>query len=106
VYGSAINAQCRPRPQLVGEILPLEARVAALPCRGGPEFLRKLFEPLGYELTAVGRRLDAKFPEWGDSHCYSVTLGGEKRLCDPLTHLYVLIPVLDNEKHYWVGPDE
>jgi len=23
-----------------------------------------------------------------------------------LTHLYVLIPVLDNEKHYWVGEDE
>src|SRR5262249_13242554 len=22
------------------------------------------------------------------------------------THIYVLIPVLDNEKHYWVGDDE
>ena len=25
---------------------------------------------------------------------------------DLLAHLYVLIPVLDNEKHYWVGEDE
>ena len=25
---------------------------------------------------------------------------------DLLTHLYVLIPVLDNEKHYWVANDE
>jgi 3' terminal RNA ribose 2'-O-methyltransferase Hen1 len=24
----------------------------------------------------------------------------------PITHLYVLIPVLDDEKHYWVGEDE
>jgi hypothetical protein len=23
-----------------------------------------------------------------------------------LTHLYLLIPVLDNQKHYWVGEDE
>ena len=106
VYGSAINGQCRPRPELVDQILPLEARIAALPCRGGPDFLGKLFEPLGYEVTATGRALDAKFPEWGESHCYSVTLRGEMRLCDLLTHLYVLIPVLDNEKHYWVGPEE
>ena len=28
------------------------------------------------------------------------------RLQDLLTHIYVLIPVLDNEKHYWVGDDE
>ena len=28
------------------------------------------------------------------------------RLQDLLAHLYVLIPVLDNEKHYWVGEDE
>jgi len=28
------------------------------------------------------------------------------RLRDLLTHIYVLVPVLDNEKHYWVGDDE
>ena len=28
------------------------------------------------------------------------------RLRELLTHLYVLIPVLDDEKHYWVGDDE
>jgi 3' terminal RNA ribose 2'-O-methyltransferase Hen1 len=27
-------------------------------------------------------------------------------LAQLLTHLYVLIPVLDDEKHYWVGEDE
>ena len=27
-------------------------------------------------------------------------------LAELLTHLYVLIPVFDNRKHYWVGDDE
>jgi len=29
-----------------------------------------------------------------------------QRVCDALAHLYVLIPVLDADKHYWVGEDE
>jgi 3' terminal RNA ribose 2'-O-methyltransferase Hen1 len=37
---------------------------------------------------------------------FSVTLGAKRRLADLLTHLYVLIPVLDDDKHYWVGDDE
>lgn len=36
----------------------------------------------------------------------SITLEATCRLCDLLTHLYVLIPVLDNDKHYWIGDDE
>jgi 3' terminal RNA ribose 2'-O-methyltransferase Hen1 len=28
------------------------------------------------------------------------------RLADALSHLYVLLPVLDNAKHYWVSTDE
>src|SRR5262249_50567476 len=31
---------------------------------------------------------------------------GEVRLRELLSHLYVLVPVLDAEKHYWVGDDE
>jgi 3' terminal RNA ribose 2'-O-methyltransferase Hen1 len=65
-----------------------------------------LFEPLGYEVVAQQHGLDEAFPEWGESRYYTVELGGTARLQDLLTHLYVLIPVLDNEKHYWVGDDE
>jgi 3' terminal RNA ribose 2'-O-methyltransferase Hen1 len=68
--------------------------------------LRRLFEPLGYEITAKGHPLDTNFPEWGESRYFTVTLSGTVRLSDLLTHLYVLIPVLDDDKHYWVGDAE
>jgi 3' terminal RNA ribose 2'-O-methyltransferase Hen1 len=61
---------------------------------------------LGYEVVARGHELDEKFPEWGASSYYTVELRGNVRLQDLLTHIYVLIPVLDNEKHYWVGDAE
>jgi 3' terminal RNA ribose 2'-O-methyltransferase Hen1 len=50
--------------------------------------------------------LDDHFLEWGPSAYFSVEISGTVRLQDLLTHLYVLIPVLDDEKHYWVGEDE
>lgn len=106
VYGSALGGRCADRPELVDELLPLEARIAVLPCRGGEAFLRRLFEPLGYAVQAEQHPLDSKFPDWGDSSYYTVTLSGQQRLQDLLTHLYVLVPVLDNDKHYWVGQDE
>src|SRR5688572_15669019 len=49
VYGSALNGRSRERAALVETPLPLEARLAVLPSRGGEVFLRRLFEPLGYE---------------------------------------------------------
>lgn len=106
VYGSALGGRCNDRPELVNEAVPLEARLAVLPCRGGETFLRRLFEPLGYEVSAQRHALDTKFTDWGDSSYFTVTLCGTIRLCELLTHLYVLIPVLDNDKHYWVGDDE
>jgi 3' terminal RNA ribose 2'-O-methyltransferase Hen1 len=86
--------------------VPLEARLSVLPVSGGEEVLRRLFEPLGYELDAVQHPLDERFPEWGASRYHTVHLRGNVRLRELLTHLYVLIPVLDAQKHYWVGDDE
>jgi 3' terminal RNA ribose 2'-O-methyltransferase Hen1 len=86
--------------------LDLAARVSALPCRGGAGLLRRLFEPLGYAVETKGFPLDELFPEWGESPYFAVEIRGRVRLKDLLTHLYVLIPVLDDQKHYWVGDDE
>src|SRR5439155_19844248 len=85
---------------------PLGARIDVLPVRGGERFLRSVFEPLGYEVDAVRCPLDERFPEWGDSPYFSVTVRKTTTLAELLTHLYVLIPVFDNRKHYWVGDDE
>ncbi len=106
VFSSALAGRSKERQSLVDVQLPLEAAISVLPCRGGEDFLRRLFEPLGYEVTAQRRALDERFPEWGESQYFTVTLHSSRRLRDLLSHLYVLIPVLDNDKHYWVGDDE
>ena len=105
-YGTAIAGRCKDKPELVKQPLNLEATITALPCRGGEELLRKLFEPLGYKIQAERSELDPAFPDWGSSSYYKVLIRGKLRLQEFLTHLYVLIPVLDDNKHYWVGKDE
>lgn len=106
VYGSALAGRSKERAELVETPMPLTATLAALPCRGGEAFLRQLFEPLGYAVTAERHPLDAQFPEWGEGVYFTVTLEATNRLKDLLSHLYVLVPVLDDEKHYYVGDAE
>ncbi len=106
VFGTALGGRCRDRPDLVEKAIPLEARLSAVPSRGGVEMLRRLFEPLGYEIEAETHVLDPEIPGWGESRYLTVTLRSETRLGDLLRHLYVLVPVLDNRKHYWVAEDE
>lgn len=106
VYGSALGGKCRDRPELAQTAIPLSIELSALPCHGGESLLRRLFEPLGYAVEATRLGLDPQFPEWGHSLYFQVRLQITARLSDVLSHLYVLIPVLDDEKHYWVGDDE
>jgi 3' terminal RNA ribose 2'-O-methyltransferase Hen1 len=105
-FGTAMTGKSNERQRLADSALCLEARITVLPCRGGESLLRRLFEPLGYEVGAICHALDTKFPEWGESPYFTVTLKASVRLSDLLTHLYVLIPVLDDDKHYWVGDAE
>jgi 3' terminal RNA ribose 2'-O-methyltransferase Hen1 len=106
VMRSAMAGTSRERPELAASAIPLVAHVAALPCRGGEAFLRRLFEPVGYEVAAEAFPLDETRPDWGHSRYFAVTLSATKPLSEVLTHLYVLVPVLDGAKHYWVGDDE
>lgn len=106
VFASAMKGQCAARPELVAQALPLRIEVPVLPARGGPELVDKLFRPLGWTVRAESLPLDETFPEWGDSRYVRLVLEGECRLADALRHLYVLLPVLDDAKHYWVAPDE
>lgn len=106
VFGSAMSGRSKERQELADRTLDLEAAIAAIPCRGGESFLRSLFEPLGYVVEPEHHPLDESFPEWGPGPYFTVRIRGHVRLQDLLSHLYVLIPVLDAEKHYWVGKDE
>ncbi|MFG2207258.1 3' terminal RNA ribose 2'-O-methyltransferase Hen1 [Streptomyces sp. NPDC048638] len=106
VFTSAMKGECAARPELPGRAMPLRIEVPVLPARGGADLVRRLFEPLGWTVTAEPLPLDATFPEWGDSRYVRLVLEGESRLAEALRHLYVLLPVLDDAKHYWVSPDE
>jgi len=104
--GTAMTGRSKGRQELADQKIPLTATMAVVACRGGEPLLRELFEPLGYGVSAEHHPLDEKFPEWGEGPYYTVRLQGNVRLQDLLNHLYVLVPVLDAEKHYWIGQDE
>jgi 3' terminal RNA ribose 2'-O-methyltransferase Hen1 len=106
VFSSALQGRCKDRPELTTAPIPLEARLEALSIRGGERFLRSIFEPLEYEVEAIRHPLDERFPEWGDSPYFTIVIRKTTPLSELLTHLYVLIPVFDNRKHYFVGEDE
>ncbi|HTA07603.1 MAG TPA: 3' terminal RNA ribose 2'-O-methyltransferase Hen1 [Streptosporangiaceae bacterium] len=106
VFRTALTGRCDARPDLAASPMPLEIRLPSVPCRGGTDLLRRLFAPLGWEVSAAAIPLDPAIPEWGESRYLDVHLAGRVRLADALNHLYVLLPVLDDAKHYWVSDDE
>lgn len=100
-FRSAMAGTSRERQDLVETAIPLEIRVTPLPVRGGEGLLAELFGPLGWAIEAT--RLTGPS---GPSRYVDLTLRGTLRLADALSHLYVLLPALDADKHYWVGEDE
>jgi 3' terminal RNA ribose 2'-O-methyltransferase Hen1 len=105
-FGTAMTGRSKNRQELAERKIPFTVTLRVVASRGGDGLLHELFEPLGYRVSARRHTLDERFPEWGESPYYTVTLEGEAQLRDLLRHLYVLIPVLDAEKHYWVGKEE
>ena len=106
LFGTALSGTCETRPELVSAPLDLEIELPVVSVRGGTEVLEALFEPLGYKVESVPIPLDEQHPDWGDSRCLSVRLGGRHTVRSTLEHLYVMLGVLDDRKHYWIGPDE
>jgi 3' terminal RNA ribose 2'-O-methyltransferase Hen1 len=106
VFGGALGGASKERPELAQAAIPLVVELAAVASRGGERFLRALFEPLGYDVAAEQQLLDEQFPDWGHGPYLRVTLRRTARLAEVLGHVYVLLPVLDNHKHYWVGEAE
>jgi 3' terminal RNA ribose 2'-O-methyltransferase Hen1 len=106
VFSSGLSGISKSRAELAATPIPLEVEIPVLRCRGGEGRLRACFEPLGYEVEALALPLDASFPEWGVSPYFRVKLAGTVRLSVLLSQLYVLLPALDGDKHYWVGSEE
>jgi len=106
VYGTAMTGRADAHQALSDSHLELTAVITMLPCRGEQEKLRHVFAPLGYEVSYETFISDENFPAWGESKYVNLTLKGNVRLRDLLRHVYVLIPVFDRQKHYWIGTDE
>jgi 3' terminal RNA ribose 2'-O-methyltransferase Hen1 len=131
VFRTAMKGVCEQRPGLAEQARPLTVRLPAVAVGGGESraqaarrqydgapdqapaeapddrlLVHRLFEPLGWQVTASVIPLDETIPEWGASRYLGLELTGTLRLADALQQLYVLLPVLDGAKHYWVAPDE
>jgi 3' terminal RNA ribose 2'-O-methyltransferase Hen1 len=106
VFKSAMAGTCKGFEALAASPIALEAALPAVPARGGESLVRRLFEPLGYDVEVTPIALDPEFPDWGDGRHVALRLTGSLRLADLLSHLYVLLPVLDDDKHYWVDDAE
>ncbi|MCA9167472.1 MAG: 3' terminal RNA ribose 2'-O-methyltransferase Hen1 [Planctomycetales bacterium] len=106
VFGTAMSGRSKDRAELVDTMMPLSARIDVLPVRGGEQLLEQIFGPLGYTIEATRQPLDESFPEWGEGPYFSVELQQTTTVARLLQHLYVLIPVFDGKKHYYIGPDE
>ena len=106
VFRTALSGRSQGRQDLADSRIPLELRVPALPCRAGADLVHRVFEPLGWQVETGSTPLDPAIPGWGDSRYLNVRLTGQVRLADALNHLYVLLPVLDDAKHYWISTDE
>ncbi|HEV2639679.1 MAG TPA: 3' terminal RNA ribose 2'-O-methyltransferase Hen1 [Actinocrinis sp.] len=104
VFRTAIRGASKERAELAATALPLTIALPVL--GGGAALITRLFEPLGWTVGLAPVALDPAFPAWGDSRYHSVTLTGTNRLADALSQVYVLLPVLDGGKHYWISEDE
>ena len=99
-FAQTIAGKSKDRQALADRKLPLKVRIVPVALAGDEETVHRIFQPLGYDVemsrlaSAAGRVI------------YDLTLSGELRLADLLSHIYVLVPVLDNAKHYWVDRDE
>lgn len=106
-FSSAMNGRCKDKPELVDVALPFEVLLTSVPApKGGEGLIRKFFEPLGYTVELQKHTLDDKFTDWGDSKYFTLRLSHTVTTQALLSHLYVLIPALDNDKHYYVNDHE
>ena len=114
VFNTALNGRSDSYPELAAAAVPLEIGVPAVPAPAGraasgggsgADLVRRLFEPLGWTVALAGHDFGPG-GSWGPAPYVDLTLTGRVRLADALSQLYVLLPVLDNAKHYWVGSDE
>lgn len=105
-FGTAMTGKSRERQELADTPIPLTVEVPCITVRGPVDLPQKLFGPLGYDVQTGAIPLDPLYPEWGDRPYVTLKLSGTLRVAQLLKHLYVLLPVLDGKKHYYLNDTE
>jgi 3' terminal RNA ribose 2'-O-methyltransferase Hen1 len=105
-FGSALSGRTREHADRLTEAVAWDVAIPALACDGGEDLIQRLFAPLGYQVQVAHMPLDEQFPAWGAAEVFSVHLVGEQTVQNVLNHLYILLPVLDDSKHYYVDQEE
>ena len=106
IFGSALNGKCKEKQELADTPIDLSVTIYCLKDNGIEQLAQQLSEPLGYTVETKRTQLDDKFPEWGKAPYVDLTIKGKKKISDILKHVYVLIPVFDTQKHYYVDESE
>lgn len=105
-FGSALNGNCNTKPELAEQPLPFSVNLASVKVDGDISLIDKLFGPLGYTISYEQLPLDEKFPSWGMSKYVNLSLSQTITLKDLLRHLYIMLPVLDNDRHFWISQQD
>ncbi len=98
--GQTMSGKSKEKQELAEQPLPYEIRIVPVAVSGGQEVIQALFEPLGYAIDAT------PLTDADRRAIFDLRLTVTARLADILTHIYVLVPVLDNAKHYWIDKAE
>jgi len=102
-FGQSMSGRSKERQHLADRPLDLVARIVPVALSGDDDLGERLFEPLGYN---VDSRLYPTSLDDDERRYADIRLSGKVRLADLLNHIYVLLPVLDNAKHWWIDKTE
>lgn len=98
--GQTLSGKSKEKQALADRALPYVIRIVPVAVSGGLEVIEALFQPLGYKIEAEA------LTDADRRAIFDLRLSIEARLADILNHVYVLVPVLDNAKHYWIDKAE
>jgi len=105
--GTALNGQPKEEyMEWVTHPFPFEFEFGPVVSTLSDEELAELFEPIGYQVTITRPEIDYSFQVKEKSSVRYISLKGMKTLQDGLRQLFVLIPVIDNYKHYFIDEKE
>lgn len=97
-FAQTMAEKSKDRQALADRALPFEIRIVPVALSGDLDMVKRLFEPLNYTILTPY--------EIGEDQVIDLRLSATLRLADILKHLYVLVPVLGNFKHYYVSEEE